>query len=343
MHSLARRPLRWGALLSGLFLILLPHVAAAQGGGGGRPQPNITVRGVLTAVDGATSTLHLALFDSAATSVRFNAATVFTRGGQRVAATALVVGDFLSITADRRTRVASRVDVEANPSISIGAYLTGLDAAAGTLQLTTGRGTSITLRTNANTRIRLNNRTTTLAGLAVGEIVQARYNLADRIATEVNAQAPRVLIGTLVGIDTAAGALQFANLAGVTNTVNITRNTRFRLNNRTVAPSFLTPGLEVQIALNLADGSALDVSARTPALLEILGTLASLDAEAGTLVVGTPFGTSITLRATAATSVVLNGAASNLAALAPGDRVRASYQLSLPPGVSTATAIAAAR
>jgi hypothetical protein len=348
MRSLVRNPHRWGALLSVIAFALLPDLAAAQGGDRGddrgpRPQPGFSVRGILTAIDVPGTTLQIALFDVATTSVRFNAATVITKGGQRVAAAELAVGDMVAVVADRRTRVASRVEVVANPSVTFAAYLTALDAAAGTLQLTTGHGTSITLRTTASTQVRLNGRTTTLAGLAVGEIVQARYALADRTALELNALAPRSLIGTLVGIDAAARTVQYTNLGGTTNSVSVTANTRFRLNGRTVTPAFLTPGLAVEIGLNLADNSALDVSARTPAILEMTGTVASLDAAAGTIQVGTPYGTAISLRTTPTTAIQLNGAASNVAALAPGDRVRVSYQLALAPGVSMALAVAATR
>jgi hypothetical protein len=294
-------------------------------------------------VDGAGGTLQIALFDVATSTLRFNAATTFTKGGQRVAATALVAGDFVNAVADRRTRVASRVEVEANPSVTFAAYLTALDAAAGTVQLTTGHGTSITLTSGANTSVRLNGRSTTLAGLAVGEIVQARYRLADRVALDLNAQVPRVLSGTLVAVDTASRTVQYTTLGGVTNSVSVTVNTRFRLNGRTVTSSFLTPGLQVDIAVNLADSSALDVSARTPAILEMAGSVAALDAAANTLQVSTPFGTAISLRTTATTSFQLNGAASNLSAVAPGDRVRVSYQLALSPGVSMALSVIATR
>jgi hypothetical protein len=323
---------------------LLPGLAAAQGGDrGGDSRSNFSVRGILSSVDAANSSLQILLFDTETTSVRFNASTAITKGGQRVAATALAAGDFVNVVADRRTRVASRVDVEANPSISIVGYITAVDAAGGTLQVTTGHGTSISLKVGPTTRLRLNGRTTALAGLTAGEIAQVRYALADRTASDVSAQAPRVLVGTLVGVDAASRTIQYTTLGGVTNSIPMTVNTRFRLNGRAVAPSFLMPGFEVQISLNLADGSALDVLARTPALLQVSGTLASLDAAAGTLQLGTPYGTAITLRTTPTTAFQLNGAASNLAALAPGDRVRAAYQLALAPGVSTASAVTATR
>src|SRR5262249_15129873 len=140
-----------------------------------------------------------------------------------------------------------------------------------------------------------------------------------------------------------ARTLQYTTLGGTTNSVNLTGNTVFRLNGRPVTATTLASGYPVQISLNLADNSALTVAAETPALLDLVGTVTSLDAAAGTGQVGTPCGTAITLKTSVTTTIRLNNATAALSGLAPGDRVQISYQLALPPGVSTALSITATR
>jgi hypothetical protein len=330
-------------LFFALFTVLLPNIALAQRHSDGRGSQTVASRGIITAIDAATRTLTLAQFDTTRTTVRVDTAAVIMKGGQSAAFTALAVNDFVELLINRRTRLATRVEVNAAPTVIISGYITALDAAASTLQVTSTRGTSITLRTTANTRIRFQNRTTTLAGLAVGELVEARYALADKTASEVVATAPRTLIGTLVGVDQTARTLQYSTLGGVMNTVNLSPDTILRLNGRQVAPGLLTPGLDVSIAVNLANNSALDVAAFTPPLLELAGTVTSLDAAAGTVVIGNPFGTAITLRTTATTTITLNNVTAQLSGLAPADRVSISYQRALPTGVSTALRITATR
>jgi hypothetical protein len=329
--------------LAVLFAALLPGVATAQRPGRDREPETQSLRGILSAVNASDRTLRVALFDTASVTVRVAANAQIMKGGKQVTLADLAAGDFLEIRVDRRTRVASRVEVNAAPTVTITGYLTALDATAGTLQVTTGHGTAITLKTAASTRIRLQGRTATLAGLAVGEIVAASYLLSDKTAQAVEAQTPRTLIGTLAGIDLAARTIQYTTLGGTTNTVNVTANTTFRLNGRAVTATTLAAGWPVQISLNLADNSALQVAASTPALLELTGTIASLDATAGTVQVSTPFGTAITLKTTVTTTIRLNNASAPLSGLAPGDRVQISYQLALPPGVSTALSITATR
>jgi hypothetical protein len=298
---------------------------------------------VITAIDAGTRTLTLAQFDTIRSTVRVDAAAAIFKGGQSAAFSALAVNDFVELQVSRRTRNAVRVEVNAAPSVTISGYLTAVDAAGGTFQVTTDRGTSITLRTTGTTRIRLQGRTTTLAGLAVGEIVEARYALADKTASDVAAQAPRSLIGTLVSVDLTARTIQYSTLGGVTNTVNLSPNTILRLNGRLVAPGLLAAGFDVRISVNLANNSALEVAAFTPPVLELAGTVTSLDAAAGTLLIGNPFGTAITLRTTPTTTITLNNATSQLSGIAPGDRVSISYQRALPQGVSTALRVTATR
>jgi Domain of unknown function (DUF5666) len=326
-----------------LFTALLPGIATAQ-----RPRTppgpqTQSLRGILTAVNASGGTLQIVLFDTTPATVRVATSTQILKAGKQATLADLAAGDFLEIQLDRRTRLATRVEVNATPSVTIVGYLTGLDAAGGTLQVTTGHGTAITLKPAANARIRLQGRTTTLAGLAVGEIVSATYLLSDKSAQSVDAQTPRTLFGTLAGIDLTARTLQYTTLGGTTNSVNLSGNTVFRLNGRAVTATTLAAGYPVQISLNLADNSALSVAAETPALLELAGTVASLDAAAGTLQVGTPFGTAITLKTSVTTTIRLNNATAALSGLAPGDRVQISYQLALPPGVSTALSISATR
>jgi RNase P/RNase MRP subunit p29 len=328
-----------------LFTALLPGVATAQrpGSGPDRGPETVSVRGVLSAVNASAGTLQVVLFDVTTATVRVSASTQVVKGGKQATLADLAAGDFLEIRLDRRSRAATRVEVNAAPTVTITGYLTALDATAGTLQITTGHGTAITLKTTASTRVRLQGRTTTLAGLAVGEIVAASYLLSDKSVQAVEASTPRSLVGTLAGIDLTARTIQYTTLGGVTNTVNVSANTVFRLNGRRVTATTLAAGYPVQISLNLADNSALDVSAVTPALLDLSGTVASLDATAGTLQVSTPYGTAITLKTTVTTTIRLNNASAPLSGLAPGDRVQVSYQLALPPGVSTAQSVTATR
>lgn len=299
------------------------------------------VRGTITALDSPAGTFEVTNRDGLSIDLSTNAETQVRRDGRSATLADLRVNDLVLVFYERATRLARRIEAASPPPVELTGTITALDAAAGTIQVTTDHGTQITLTTGADTRVRLNRANTTLGNLALGQRVQATYRPENRIALALTATTPRpdVVSGAITAIDLTAGTLQITPVAGAPVSLIVNTETEFRLNGRRVAPATLVVGLLASVQTQ-ADRARV-VAAQTPPLVDLAGTISALDVQGGTLQVTTAAQTTITLRLTPQTLVRRNDAESTAEQLAIGDRVVVRYEYLLLPNQSRALRIVA--
>jgi hypothetical protein len=337
---LTRRATLWGLVMA-LAAGLAAPPASARGWLPGLIGIPI-VRGTVTALDAAAGTLEVTNRDGLSIELTTNTETEIRRDGRSATLGDLRVNDEVFVFYDRATRVARRIEAASPPPVELTGTITALDAAGGTVQITTDHGTQITLTTNGDTRVRLNRANTTLGNLALGQRVQATYRPENKVALSLAATTPSpdVVSGAITAIDPTAGTLQITPVAGAPVSLTLSGETEFRLNGRRVAPSAVVVGLLALVQTRPA-GAARVVAAQTPPLVELAGTISALDVQGGTIQVTTAAMTTITLRLTAQTVVRRNNAASTVEQLAIGDRVVVRYEYLLLPNQSRALRIVA--
>lgn len=302
----------------------------------------VTIQGTLTAVNATAGTVQVTDRNGLSITLRTNTATVISRGGATATLAALVVNDAIQVTYDRTTLVASRILASLPTPVSLAGTITTLNITTGAVGITTDHDTAITLTANAGTRVSLNGRLTTLASLALGDGVNATYRTTDKIALTLAAVTPAVDVveGAITALNVAGGTLQLTPLVGTARSITLNAQTQYRLNGRTVAASAILVGQLAAVRLNSA-GVATLVSAETPPLVDLAGTITAINATAGTMEVTTQSLTTITLKLTATTAITRNGATATAAQLVVGDRLTVRYEYRLVPGTSVALQIAA--
>jgi hypothetical protein len=287
--------------------------------------------------------------------LKLSATTQILRDGRTAAFADLKVGDGITVTYDRTTLVASRIIATSPPPVLVTGFITALNvnpvqpappapAVLPSMDVTTDHGTAVTLNANAATRVTLNGRLTTLASLALGDAVRVTYRTADKLLLTVDATTPT--LNTVSGAITAltitsgTGSLALTPLVGTVQMIPITAQTRFLLNGRAVPASSIMVGYLATVTLNATNGSATTVSAQTPPIVDIQGTISAITSS--TVEVTTPALTKITLRLTTMTLFMRNGAPLSAAnALKVGDAVVVRYEYRLVPGQSNALIVTA--
>jgi hypothetical protein len=308
------------------------------------PAGSVRVAGSITALNAAGGTFQLTNEAGLSATIKTNASTVILRDGKTATLADLKPDDRVVVTFDRVTFVASRVEATSPPPTDLTGTITSLDTATGALQVTTDHGTAITLTANSNTQLRLNGRATTVGNLAPGQQVRVTYRPADKIALSLAATTPQtgVVSGAITALDVTAGTLQLTPLTGAAQNLKLNAQTQYRLNGRAVSPSGVAVGQLASVRLGSDNATAQVVSASTPPLVDLEGTITAVDAATGTVQVTTPAQTTITLRLGAFTAIQRNGAASTADKLVAGDRVLVRYEYLLLPNASRALGIMAA-
>jgi hypothetical protein len=349
MTSITSRRLPLRGLVALFTALLLPAAAHARHGGGqgtggqtGTPAGSSRVTATLSAVDATAGTIQITDRNGLSITLKTSSSTVIQLDGATSTLAALKANDTVQVTYDRATMVASRIVAASPPPTVLTGTITALDATGGTVQIATDHGTAITLTLNASTQYRLNGRATTLASVAAGDGVSVTYRPADKTALTLAAQTPPVGVtsGAITALDTTAGTLTLTPLAGTPLTLTLNAQTVYALNGRRTAASAIVVGdlASVKVGTN---NVATIVSAETPPLIDLAGTISALNVQGGTVQITTQAQTAITLLLGTFTTVKRNGAASTADQLAIGDQVDVEYEYHLVPNASRALAIVA--
>jgi hypothetical protein len=157
-------------------------------------------------------------------TVRANRRTSITRNGVPTNVKHLLVGDKFSGSYDPATMVASAVEDQETPESHAEVYgiLAAVDTIAGTVTITPSNGAAnVTLFVDGSTDLQRNDVTVTLADFVVGDIVEAHYDPATMIASEIHTSVDDEdedgqidMYGLVSAVDTVAGTLTVTPIDG---------------------------------------------------------------------------------------------------------------------------------
>ena len=285
------------------------------------------LKGTLTGVDLVAGTITVTPANTAVSkTISLDSATVVTRFGFAVTLDALVVGDLIEAKFTPVSSLAYRVDAKLN-SVSLKGVLKSVDLDLGTFTVTSSiNGVDVTLETDGQTVFKKFGILTSLSGLVVGDLIEAKYNPISLLAYQVEEKLNLVeLKGTLTDTDTLAGTL----------TVYVTKTGATVVLSTNGATAIYNYGVVSTLA-NLAIGDAIEarynpitlLANRVDAKLNIAslsGTLTAVDLIDGKLSVLGSNGATTVLTVTDATVIKRLGYLVTLADLQDKDRVEVKY------------------
>lgn len=204
-------------------------------------------------------------------------------------------------------------------SVGVRATLTAVNAAAGTIQISTRDGLTATLKTSSSTVIRRDNRTATLADLKPNDTVLVVYDRTSLVASRIEAASPppTTLTGTITAYTAptaaagttpaAPGSLQVTSDHGTAITLTVDSTSQARLNGRATTAGSIAAGQQVRVTYRPENKIALTIDAATPRAGVVSGAITALDQTAGTLQLTPLVGTVPPLKLNAQTQYRLNG------------------------------------
>lgn len=304
-----------------LGVLAAPAPALASNGG-----MYAKAKGTIAAVDTAASTLTITPKNGGAdVTLNVDASTFIKRNGQPATLADLQTGDKVEAKYDSATMLAFRVKAEFKAG-KVKGMIAAVDTAASTVTITPRKGgADVTLNVDANTVIKRKG-PATLADLQVGDKIEAKYDPATMLALKIEAEFKLAKVkGTIAAVDAAAGTLTITpKKGGADVTLNVDASTYIKRNGQPATLADLVVGDRVEAKYNAATMLAVKISASN--LLEIKGTIAAVDAAAGTLTV-TPMDGSpdVTFTVDANTRIERFDAPATLADLLVGDPVEVKY------------------
>ena len=152
------------------------------------------------------------------------------------------------------------------PSLLYGTVVS-VDAASGKVVITPKGGSDVTVATDANTKVRVKDKDTTLADVQPGMMLRvspATGTAADIRAFQQQASTPKpsLLYGTVVSVDAANGKVVIAPKDGAQVTVATDANTKVRVKDKDATLADVQPGMMLRVSP--ATGTAADIRAFQP-------------------------------------------------------------------------------
>ncbi|HWE01727.1 MAG TPA: hypothetical protein VG326_04895 [Tepidisphaeraceae bacterium] len=299
--------------------------------------------GTLVSVDTAADTITLSNpFDSSGTSTTYTLASTATVSADSAAATlgALAVGDQILLTLGASTP-ATVTAVKAIGKTLDGS-VTAVDTTAGTITVTPGdAGASTTVTIPSTATINIDGAAGTLAGVTTGSLVHIQYSALDNTAiTSVNDFAlPAVpggnhhnantVVGTLVSVDSAAGAITLSgaghgSASGTQTTYTLASTATITADGATATLSALAVGDSVVLSLNSTTPATVATVKATGKTLN--GKVTAVDTTADTITLTPDDGSaSTTITITSGATITVGGASGTLAGVAVGSQVHVQY------------------
>ncbi|MBI3910925.1 MAG: hypothetical protein HY320_08320 [Armatimonadetes bacterium] len=192
----------------------------------------------------------------------------------------------------------------------------------------------VTVNVTADTEIEIFGHDATLAELAtyIGQTAEAEYDSTTHIASKIEVSEEAVVVGTVTAVDALAGTITVALSGGTAVVLTVDPDTEFNVHGGdledVVAPDLSQlVGLRVRVEYDTATNVAqeVEVLARFRATA---GTIAAVDAGAGTFALNTPRG-ALNFVVSGVTHIRLKGASgpsgATLADLATGDAARVQF------------------
>ncbi len=292
------------------------------------------IAGTISAINGQDVTITPA--HGSPLSVHVDASTKISlcNGGCQTAALAdLASGMRAEAEYDPVTLIANRLvarDAGNQDQARVRGMLTAVDATAGTLSITPEHGSAVDLKTDAKTRISLNEAPATLADLHTGNAAAAAYDATTMVASSLAARsdsAPhlRQIEGRVTAVGT--GTLTITPEHGADVTLKTDSTTKFFKHGAVIALADVHVGDHAHGAYDsttmIAAVIIVQSSNPVPQLSHVEGTVSA--ASASSITVTPHSGTAVTLTIDATTHIDIHGHSGTAADIHTGDRVAARY------------------
>ena len=289
-----------------------------------------TLVGVVSAVDTVGSTLTVTPKAGGADVIlKVDSTTVITRLHKTAALADLQLGDRVEVQYDPSTMLASRVGAELN-LVDLTGLVAAVDTVGGTLTvMPKNGGANVVLKVDPTTLIMRNFKPAALADIQLGDLVLAKYNAANMLATRIFAQFYLAdLTGLVTAVDTTANTLTVMPKNGAANVVlKVDPTTVIKRSGTPAALADIQPGDMVQAKYNAVTLLAAKISAQ-PYLADLTGLVQAVDTTANTLtVMPKKGGANVVLKVDTTTVIKRSGTPAALADIQLGDLVFAKYNV----------------
>ena len=305
-----------------------------------RVEIEATAHGTIKGVDPAQGQIVLTLGNGGTLTLKLTSATDISVNGKKATAADLKANATAEVKYNSKTMEA--LQIRAQSMARVQGTVRGLDQAARTVTILTDDGKQVTVKVDSSTRVVIAGVLNGLLGITAGMKVDARYDMATNIASELTvrqerqgqpaAQAAARAAGTVTAVDATKGTVTLGLDGGGTITLRVDGKTQIKVDGHDGALTGVHVGDRVRASYGTDTllASALEVQAkaesRSKAALTASGTLKAIDPVAGTVTITTR-SSDLVLHVVGESRILQKEAVVTLAALVgkAGARIEAQY------------------
>ncbi len=311
----------------------------------------LDLSGTIKSVDATKGTITVTTDTGADVVLKTSSDAKLNIGGavSSLAGLGAKVGSHIEGDYDASTGVTGKLAVETEATVKASGTIKAVDAAAGTLTVTTQGGADVALKVASDSKLLVNGSLATLATLKgmVGSDISVEYNQETKEVKELDAKlkagTSASVSGVIKAVNPAQGTVTIATQSGQDVVLNVTANSSVVANGTIGTTADLASRLGAQVTANYdaqtktatnvsAQGQAqaqtsTQTQAQAQAQASASGSLKAVNVLAGTITVATQGGADLVLNVSGSTKMTLNGSVSTLASLAAsiGSKVTVDY------------------
>ena len=206
------------------------------------------LKGLVVAVDAAAGTLTVQ--SNGVDTVITVDATTYIRRNSRIATLAeLQLGDKVEAKYNSLAMIASEIEAKLNYAEAKG-FVAAVDTVAGTVTIRTSSA-DVVLTVDSATYIKRDRAVITLAGLVIGDKVEAKYNAVTMIASKIEAKLGSAEVkGVISAVDAVAGTVTITTKAGASVVLTVDSATYIKRDRAIVTLADLVVGDKVEAKYN---------------------------------------------------------------------------------------------
>ncbi|MBI2846786.1 MAG: hypothetical protein HYX82_02785 [Chloroflexi bacterium] len=303
------------------------------------------VKATIQSVDAAKGELILKLDSGATLTLKLTPTTEIKVNDKKVAATDLKAN--LRVEVEYNLTTLEALEVEAKTMAEVKGVVKSVDAASGTVTITTESGAEVSVKVTDATRVILRGLLMGVLGISAGMEVEAKYDLSTGIASELKAKAEgekkeaeekearEKATGAIVSINMTSGEVTINLDMGGTLTLKTDASTRIDMDGARLSLVDLEEGTRVRVEFNSETKMASRIQVRGessgpgsgPLRLEaeVHGRIHSVDSSNGKVVLELRDGSLKELSLDANSLIRINGRSASASDLKAGMEVEARY------------------
>jgi hypothetical protein len=304
--------------------------------------PVRAVKGRIVAINRQAHTMIVSRSNATKVKIIVAKTTQIKRNGKVGNFTKLRVGDKTSLQYNPKTKRAIRVD--STPGVyDIHGTIAAVNTTTGTITISPNEGgNNVLLKVNSSTAIQRNGASASLADLFVGDLVEAQYNSATMLVSDLKAETNSAEIqGTIADVDLVASTVTITPTGESFKKchdnvlLSVDASTVIERNGASATLADLVIGDPVDATYNPVTLLAIEIKAGTSDSEEIQGIIDSIDTEASTVTIRPAYDgfksgfkkchDNIVLNVDSSTVITRNDVSVTLSDLAAGDSVDATY------------------